>query len=62
MEELDGLIHVLNQYRADPEARLEDYLKRCYANWAKENEAKQLEALGYVEGMKVIRLGADPVE
>lgn len=53
-QEIDGLIFVLNQYRADPEERMQDYLKRCYEQWRSDNEAARLAALGITPDTTVI--------
>ena len=54
LEEIDGLIHVLNQYRTNPDDRLNDYLQRCADQWAKDNEAKRMAALGIREGITIV--------
>jgi len=54
LEQIDGLIHVLNQYRTDPEDRLNDYLQKCAEEWQQQNEDKWKSALGIRDGVTII--------
>jgi uncharacterized protein YueI len=54
-------VFVSNQLRQDPEARLDDYLKRCVDTHYEANPEERMKNLGVTDDMVVVSDRPDPL-